>query len=142
MLVPDVNVLINAENSASPDHEAAREWMESRGNGLVAVAIPDMVLFGFVRITTNPAFGANAQSTAGAFEVCRALQAMPAYQRLVEGSRHWEIFRELSLDSGRRGGALADAYLAAFAIENDATFVTFDRGFARFPGLKVHVPTA
>jgi predicted nucleic acid-binding protein len=65
---------------------------------------------------------------------------MPAYGRLVEGPRHWEIFQQLTEVSGIRGGSLTDAYLAAFAIENDATFVTFDRGFAKFPGLKVLNP--
>ncbi|MGE0601068.1 MAG: TA system VapC family ribonuclease toxin [Dehalococcoidia bacterium] len=142
MLVPDVNVLLNAENLASTDHVAAREWIETAGNGRVTVGIPDMVLFGFVRITTNPGMRANAQSPTAAFEVCRAIRAMPAYERLVEGPGHWEIFRELGLNSGLRAGGLTDAYLAAFAIENDATFVTFDRGFSKFPGLKVAVPRA
>lgn len=140
MLVPDVNVLLNAENRQSTSHGAAREWIESAGNETEAVAIPEMVLFGFVRITTNPSMRDNAQTTAEAFDVCSALRTMPAFVPLVVGPRHWAIFRELSLGTALRGGGLTDAYLAAFAIENDATFVTFDRGFAKFPGLKILIP--
>jgi len=33
----------------------------------------------------------------------------------------------------------SDAHLAALALENDATLVTCDRDFLRFPGLKVHL---
>lgn len=32
------------------------------------------------------------------------------------------------------------AYLAALALEQGATWVTRDRRFARFPGLRVHDP--
>ncbi len=140
MLVPDVNVLINAENLDSSDHDSAQRWIESAGNGVEAVAIPEMVLFGFVRITTNPSLRKNAHTQTEAFEVCDAIRSMPAYEPLVEGPRHWQLFQELSIVGGVRGGGLTDAYLAAFAIENDATFVTFDRGFAKFPGLKVLNP--
>jgi predicted nucleic acid-binding protein len=45
------------------------------------------------------------------------------------------------LESGIKGPDITDAYLAAFAIENDATFVTFDRGFTRFQGLRVLEPS-
>jgi predicted nucleic acid-binding protein len=50
------------------------------------------------------------------------------------------LFREIVLASGISGPDITDAYLAAFALENDATFVTFDRGFQRFTGLRVFVP--
>ena len=33
-----------------------------------------------------------------------------------------------------------DAYLAALAIEHGATWITTDRGFARFPGLRWRLP--
>ena len=33
-----------------------------------------------------------------------------------------------------------DTYLAAFALAGDLTLATFDKGFARYPGLRVEVP--
>lgn len=35
------------------------------------------------------------------------------------------------------GNLVTDAHLAALALENDATVVTGDRDFQRFPGLKL-----
>ena len=39
-----------------------------------------------------------------------------------------------------RGNVLPDAHLAALAIEHGATWVPADRGFARFPRLRLEHP--
>ena len=52
------------------------------------------------------------------------------------GADHWTLFRSLVLDAGARGNAIPDATLAALALEHGATWVTTDRGFARFTGLR------
>lgn len=44
------------------------------------------------------------------------------------------------IDTGARGNALPDAYLAALAIESGAEWITTDRGFARYPGLRRRHP--
>lgn len=137
MLVPDVNILMNAENRSFPAHDAARRWLLSAGNGQEPLALPAMVLFGYVRIATGSGMKENRMSLREAFEFCDVLYSMPSYSNLKEGSEHWRIFRELVAVAGVSGPDITDAYLAAFAIENDATFVTFDRGFMRFPGLKL-----
>jgi predicted nucleic acid-binding protein len=46
------------------------------------------------------------------------------------------LFSELVLTAGARGNLVPDAYLAALSIEQGATFVTTDTGFARFAGLR------
>jgi predicted nucleic acid-binding protein len=38
------------------------------------------------------------------------------------------------------GNGIPDAFLAAIAIENGATWITADRGFSRFPGLRWQHP--
>ena len=62
------------------------------------------------------------------------------------GSARIEV-DEVELEVGRQGekaaqgGVLvADAFLAAIAIELDALLVTTDRDFARFPGLRWRHP--
>ena len=140
MLVPDTNILLNAENRSSEHHLASRSWLEAVGNGETPLAIPSTVLFGFVRIATNARMSENVMTTAEAFAVCDAIRTMPAFEPLHEGPLHWRIFEEIATSASISGGGLSDAYLAAFAIEHDATFVSFDRGFARFPGLKLFVP--
>lgn len=61
---------------------------------------------------------------------------------MAPGERHWSIFTGLCRDVAARGNTIPDAYLAAIAIEQSATWVTADRGFARFPDLRVEHPNA
>jgi len=41
---------------------------------------------------------------------------------------------------GARANVVPDAYLAALAVEHDATWLTADRAFARFQGLRWRHP--
>lgn len=61
---------------------------------------------------------------------------------VAPGKRHWNIFAELVRTGQARANPVPDAYLAAPAIENGATFVTRDHLFARFPGLRMLDPIA
>lgn len=53
---------------------------------------------------------------------------------------HWERFAQLCRTLSLRASLVPDAYLAALAIEERAELVTFDRGFARYPGLRWRSP--
>jgi predicted nucleic acid-binding protein len=61
---------------------------------------------------------------------------MASFRELNADVEHWDVFERLLIQTGVSGSDVSDVYLAAFAVQNDATFVTFDRGFARFPGLR------
>jgi toxin-antitoxin system PIN domain toxin len=56
------------------------------------------------------------------------------------GPMHWDIFVRLCRAAGAKGNLVADAYLAALAIESGAEWVTTDRDFSRFPGLRWRHP--
>lgn len=60
---------------------------------------------------------------------------------LIPGERHWRIFHGLVEQHGLCGD-IPDAYLAALALEQRATWVTTDRGFARYEGLRLLDPMA
>jgi toxin-antitoxin system PIN domain toxin len=139
MLVPDVNVFMNLMNEASEHHAAALAWTTAAANMDEPVGVPELVLSSVIRISTGAKMGDTRRTPEEAFRFCAALSEMPAYVRLVPGARHWATFRGCVLGAGISGPAVSDAYLAAFAIENDATFVTFDRGFTRFPQLRVQI---
>ena len=62
--------------------------------------------------------------------------------RVRAGERHWPNFRGLVEQHGLRGNDIPDAYLAALALEQGATWVTTDRGFARYEGLRLLDPLA
>jgi predicted nucleic acid-binding protein len=50
------------------------------------------------------------------------------------------LFRQRAGDADARGNDVADAYLAAYALENNATRLSADRGFARFHRLRWRHP--
>jgi hypothetical protein len=58
----------------------------------------------------------------------------------MPGERHWEIFTRLCRGTDAKGNVVPDAYLAALAIEAGAEWVTTDRDYARFPGLRWRHP--
>ncbi|MHB8275600.1 MAG: PIN domain-containing protein [Dermatophilaceae bacterium] len=60
--------------------------------------------------------------------------------RVRPGERHWGIFHDLVSAHGLRGNDIPDACLAALALEQGATWVTTDRGFARYQGLRLLDP--
>jgi predicted nucleic acid-binding protein len=59
---------------------------------------------------------------------------------LVPGERHWDIFQRLCREANAKGNLIPDAYLAALAIESGAEWITTDRDYARFPGLRWRHP--
>ena len=99
-----------------------------------------MVLSSVVRLITNHRVFRQPSTTQQALDACRALRSAPAAIPLRPGPRHWEIFEALCEGLGAKGNTVPDAYHAALAIENGATWITTDRGFARFPGLRWRAP--
>ena len=49
-------------------------------------------------------------------------------------ARHADVLAGLLAETGSGGNLVNDAHLAALAVEHDATLVTFDADFGRFPG--------
>jgi toxin-antitoxin system PIN domain toxin len=70
------------------------------------------------------------------------LRGQPNCVLVSPGPRHWEIFRELCERAGAKGNLVADAYHAATAIEHGCEWITTDRDYARFPGLRWRHPLA
>lgn len=52
------------------------------------------------------------------------------------GRTHWEIFEHISDQADLRGEIISDAWFAALAIEHHCIWVTLDKDFARFKGLR------
>jgi toxin-antitoxin system PIN domain toxin len=140
MLLLDVNVCVYAIRKDTAEHSAYRTWIEGLLTGDEPVGISELVLSGVVRLITNHRIFRQPSSTAQALDACRTLRSAPAAIALRPGPRHWEIFDSLCVGSGAKANTVADAYHAALAIENGATWITTDRGFARFPGLRWRLP--
>lgn len=121
-------------------HAEYRVWLDDALRGGEVVAVSDLALTGFLRITTNPRVTRTPLGIREAHAVTDAVRDHPAISVLVPGDRHWSIFRELCINANAKGNLVADAVHAALAIEHNAEFITTDGDFARFAGLRWRHP--
>jgi len=75
-----------------------------------------------------------------ALRFVEALRRAPNAIPVTPGPRHFEIFAGLCRLRGLCGNLVPDAFLAALAIESGSEWVTADKGFARYPGLRWRHP--
>ncbi len=142
MLLLDVNVLVYAHRPDSQGHERYRHWLEGIANGPQAFGLSDLALSGFLRIVTHARVFASPTPLATAIAFAQALRSSPNAVRIEPGERHWPIFTGLCAEVGARGNLVPDAWFAALAIESGSEWITTDRDYARFPGLRWRHPIA
>lgn len=138
----DVNVLVYAHRDDLPQHQDYRARLETYANGDEPLGLAELVLDGFLRVVTNRRIFNQPTSPPEAWQQLDALLAAPAAVRVRPGRRHWSAFRTLAHQIDAKGNDFTDAYLAAHAVENNATWLSADRGFARFDGLRWEHPLA
>jgi uncharacterized protein len=136
MLCVDVNVLVYAHRADLPDHARYRRLLQRLANDDQPLGLPDAVLSGFARVMTSRRIFTEPTSSAEVWEAIDALLEAPAAIQVRPGERHWPLFRRLAGDIDARGNDITDAYLAAYALENNAMWLSADRGFARFQRLR------
>ncbi|MGA7488502.1 MAG: type II toxin-antitoxin system VapC family toxin [Xanthobacteraceae bacterium] len=140
MILPDVNVLIYAFRQDVPRHAVCRAWLAGIVSGDARFGISLLALSALVRVTTNPRAYKTPSTIEEAFEFCEFLLEQPHCHIVEPGERHWDIFKRLCITNDVRGLRVTDAWFAALAIESGCEWITFDRDYARFPGLKWQVP--
>lgn len=136
MVLPDVNVLVAAYRDDVPEHTSCRGWLVDVLKGEEVFGISELVLSGFLRIVTHPRVFTLPSPAREALNFTRAIREQPHCVPVSPGPRHWEIFSRLYLGAETRGNLVPDAYLAALAIESGCEWITLDRDFARFSGLR------
>jgi toxin-antitoxin system PIN domain toxin len=132
----DVNVLVYAHRPESPDHERYRDWLEQIRRDDEPLALSSLVLSGFLRVVTHHRVFREPTPLAVAVEFVQALRSSPNAVSVSPGERHWDIFLQLCHEMDARGNDVPDAYHAAIAVENGATWYSADRSFARFRSLR------
>jgi hypothetical protein len=141
VILPDVNILVQAFRSDASHHTLCRNWLDSVVNGEARYGLAPQVLSSVIRITTHPKVFAKPSNLDEVLEFCEILLNQPHCMVIQPGERHWEIFARLCLEADDRGNLVPDAWLAALAIESGCEWVTLDRDYARFPGLHWRLPT-
>jgi toxin-antitoxin system PIN domain toxin len=140
MILTDVNVLIYAHRAESTHHDAYRAWLESVINGDQAYGVSELILSSFLRIVTHPRVFNPPSDLATALSFAEQLRRQPNAVSITPGARHWDIFISLCQAAAIKGNLVSDAYLAALAIESGSEWITTDRDYSRFPGLKWRHP--
>jgi toxin-antitoxin system PIN domain toxin len=141
MQLPDVNVLVDAFREDSPSHELNERWLSGVVNGPEAYGISDVVCTSFLRIVTNPRIFKTPSPFEQASAFVERVRNQPHCLSIAPGERHWGIFLDLCRSAAVRGNLITDAYFAALAIESGSEWITQDRDFARFPGLRWRPPS-
>jgi toxin-antitoxin system PIN domain toxin len=140
MRLADVTVLVYAFRADAPGHAAHRAWVEKLVGSDEAYAVSDHVLAGFLRVVTHPRVFHPPTPLKPALAFAHAFRERTNAVPLAPGARHWSIFTRLCREAEARGNLVPDAWLAALAIESGCEFVTTDRDYARFPGLRWRHP--
>ncbi len=140
MVLVDVNILVYAHRRDAPDHLDYRRWVEECVASDRAYGMADLVLAGFLRVVTHPRVFKTPSPLESAIRFADELRNQPNCVLIAPGPRHWEIFARLCRAAGVRGNLVPDAYLAALAIESGSEWVTTDRDYSRFPGLRWRHP--
>lgn len=140
MILPDVNVLVYAHREEAAHHTAYRSWLTGVLEGEQAYGMSDLVLSAFMRVVTNPRIYKRTTPPHRALAFVEAIRGCSHCVRIEPGPRHWELFTKICRESKATGNLIPDAYFAALAIESGSEWITTDRNYARFPGLKWRHP--
>jgi toxin-antitoxin system PIN domain toxin len=140
VIIPDLNLVMYAYSRDAPKHVPARAWWEDVLSGSEPVAIPWVVVLGFVRMMTNRAVFASPMVPATAFAHIHTWFARSNVERIEPGPKHLDLLERLISAAGVAGNLTTDAHLAALAIEHQCELHSNDNDFARFPGLRWRNP--
>jgi toxin-antitoxin system PIN domain toxin len=140
MLLMDVNVFVYAFRADTQNHQSYREWLEGVINSGVTYGVSELVLSGFLRVVTHPRVFEDPAPLQQAIDFVDQVRGAQNALVLTLGKNHWNIFAGLVKQISATGNDIPDAYHAALAMEWNCDWITTDKGFKRFKGLKTRHP--
>jgi len=136
----DVNIFVYAHREDTANHLFYRQWLESVINSNSDFAYSPLVLSGFLRIITHPkVFEVPTDLDIGLQFIKQITSSVNAI-KLLPKDRHWQIFEDLIKTTQAKGNFIPNAYHAALAIESGCEWVSSDKGFKKFHGLRLINP--
>ena len=140
MILMDVNVLVYAHREDVRDHTAYRQWLEQIINSNTAYAFSELVLSGFIRVVTHKKIFELPSPLETAITFTEQIRGAQHAVSLSPGAKHWGLFLRCVKSVSAQGNDIPDAYHAALAMEWNCEWVTTDKGFRRFKGLRIRHP--
>ena len=142
MMLADVNILVGAFRTDAVDHDVCRRWLDNVTDGNAAFGVSPQVLSSVIRVATHRRIFDPPSILSEILAFCEFLLTHQNARHIRPGDQHWEIFHQLCVAANAHDNLVPDAWFAALAIEHGCEWITLDRDFARFPGLKWSMPTA
>ena len=136
MIIPDINLLLYAYDSSSPFHSNAVAWWQDCLSKTESVGLPQVVVFGFMRLGTNARVFQNPMTPTEAAGHVRSWLAQPVTRILEPRPDHIGQVLKLLETLGTAGNLVTDAQIAAMALEHGAVLHTADTDFLRFSSLR------
>ncbi len=135
----DNNVLIYSFRLEMELHAPAKSWLEASLNESRPIRLFPAVEVGFARLVTHPKLFKPPSIISEVREFLSVLCASPGVKIALWNPLMRDRWLHLCEDLNLNGNDCNDAMLAAVALEKNLRVVTFDKGFRRFPGLKVEL---
>ena len=130
-----------ARRVEAPHHAAARHLVTSLAQRPEPWALPWPVVYEFVRVVTHPRVFTPPTPLDVLVPDLESLLASPSLQLLGEGASHQRHMRDQLTLGNATGNLPHDAHVAALRVEHGVgEFLTADRDFARFPGVRSRNP--
>lgn len=139
MILVGANLLVYATVQQMPQHEKARVWLSPWLSGRTQVGLPWASLLAYVRIVSNPRVFSKPVAISEAWGQVKAWLSQPPAWIPAPTERHERILEEM-LRAISSSNQVPDAHLAALAVEHGLEMASADRGFARFPRLRLSNP--
>jgi predicted nucleic acid-binding protein len=134
IVLPDVNFLVSACHARHEFHGLAYRMLVEDGGRSVHVALLTEAVSGFVRVMALPMHGSVPPSESIRFIRLLGDGRRGSFTR--PDHRQFVFFLDFMERPGVHPKDATDAMLAAGAVALDATLLTLDFGFSRFPGLR------
>jgi len=140
VILVDANLLVYAHVATFSQHANARDWLDTRLNGVSPVGLPWPSIIAFLRIVTNPRIFERPEGVEEAWRQVEEWLGCPSVWIPQPTERHGEILKPLLIDQRLRANLIPDAHLAVLAIEHGLILCSTDGDFARFSGLRWENP--
>ena len=140
MILVDANLLVYAHVTSTPQHRAAKEWLDEKINGTARVGMPWQSLLAFARLVSNPRVFEKPEPVAEAWSQVESWLDCPNVWIPSPTEQHRNVLAALLPSTYGRANLIPDAHLAAIPVEHALILCSTDGDFARFPDLNWQNP--
>lgn len=135
----DNNILVCAFRPDHAHHSVAKQWLEISLNERKPLRLFPTIDAGFLRVVTHPKLFDPPSMVVEASHFLRVLWEAPSVETTPWTATSRERWLSLCGELSLSGNDCNDALLAAVALDRGLRLVTFDKGFRRFPNLKLEL---